>query len=160
MEEHFKVPPWLEDILRYTQAPQVTGMTVYAEKERKVNDKAVALLQEQRFDEAQRVEYEKANVIVDAVNDLNIANIPDGVAVRFIKTFNGGEEYVFLAQRVINDRIGKAWYVTGRQGPLTDIAFESLLAEKGGFSDFIVVYGTYETQPSAPAGIQYNTTKA
>ena len=105
-------------------------------------DKAVELLVTTRQAEAEAREYEKAQAIVAAVTALNIAEIPDGIAVRFTKRFGRetAPNYVYLAQRVLTPA-GNGWYVTGRQGIQSDLEFESLLARDGGFEDFIVVYG-------------------
>lgn len=108
-------------------------------EEETVTDKAVELLAQQRFEEAQEKAQAEAEAIVEKVKALNVASYNHNDKVMFTKTMpvQSGDEktYTYLALRVVEgDK--KMWFVTNRPSSLNDFAFESLLARDGGFVAF------------------------
>lgn len=107
-------------------------------EEEKMTDKAVELLAQQRFEEEQEKAHAEAEAIVAKVKALQVGSYVNGDKVMFTKSLSlrdgSLKTYTYLALRVIEDK--KMWFVTGQQGPMTDFAFETLLARDGGFGVF------------------------
>jgi hypothetical protein len=127
---------------RYTIQMSRTGrlFVVPLREEETVTDKAVELLVQRRFEEAQERAQAEAEAIVEKVTALNVTSYGDGAKVVFTKLMplrdGTTKTYTYLALRVVEgDK--KLWFVTGQPGGLADGQFESLLARDGGFGEFM-----------------------